>query len=262
MFAWEDGAVLRLLRDPNAHVQNGRQRAAMEAARASGVRVPAVLETVTVMGRPGLVMERVDGPDLLTVIARRPQQVFWVARVCGELQAQLHTVPAPENLPGLHEAIRQSIERAGQIPAPLAAFALDLLARLPEGDRLCHGDFHPGNVLLAADGPVIIDWTNAVRGHPDADLARTVLLLRLGEPPPGAPLALRLLALLGRRVLLAAHLRAYRRRRPVHPGRLARWEAVLAADRLTEEIAGETPALLRLLEQRRRTLGSVAAKPR
>lgn len=48
-------------------------------------------------------------------------------------------------------------------------------------------DFHPDNVLLAARGPVIIDWPDATRGQPLADVARTSLLLRLGGLPPGWP---------------------------------------------------------------------------
>src|SRR3546814_7594415 len=61
--------------------------------------------------------------------------------------------------------------------------ALPILDALPDGDRLCHGDYHPGNVIETAGGPVVIDWPAVTRGHPDADYARTLLLLRLGEPP-------------------------------------------------------------------------------
>ena len=53
----------------------------------------------------------------------------------------------------------------------------ELHARLhripPEGDRLVHLDLHPGNVLLARRGPVVIDWTNASGGDPALDVALT-----------------------------------------------------------------------------------------
>jgi aminoglycoside phosphotransferase (APT) family kinase protein len=42
--------------------------------------------------------------------------------------------------------------------------------------RLVHFDLHPANVLLGPDGPVLIDWTNARAGDPDADLALTWLI--------------------------------------------------------------------------------------
>ena len=28
---------------------------------------------------------------------------------------------------------------------------------------LCHGDIHPGNVIMTADGPRLIDWTFSIR---------------------------------------------------------------------------------------------------
>jgi len=33
------------------------------------------------------------------------------------------------------------------------------IADLPTGLSTCHGDFHPGNVLLGKTGPMLIDWT-------------------------------------------------------------------------------------------------------
>jgi aminoglycoside phosphotransferase (APT) family kinase protein len=52
------------------------------------------------------------------------------------------------------------------------------LARRPHGEAVCHGDLHPGNVIMSPQGPVIIDWIDASRGDPLADVARSVLLLR------------------------------------------------------------------------------------
>ena len=45
-----------------------------------------------------------------------------------------------------------------------------------DGARLVHFDLHPDNVLLGPDGPVLIDWTNAHAGDPDADVALTWLI--------------------------------------------------------------------------------------
>jgi Ser/Thr protein kinase RdoA (MazF antagonist) len=38
------------------------------------------------------------------------------------------------------------------------------LPRLQQpGDGLCHGDIHPDNVIMTADGPRLIDWTFSIR---------------------------------------------------------------------------------------------------
>ena len=52
------------------------------------------------------------------------------------------------------------------------------LAAMPEGDRLCHGDFHPYNIMGPLGREVLIDWPNASQGDPTADVCRTYVLLR------------------------------------------------------------------------------------
>jgi RIO-like serine/threonine protein kinase len=35
-----------------------------------------------------------------------------------------------------------------------------------------HGDLHPGNVMLTATGPLVIDWTNAASRGADRHVRR------------------------------------------------------------------------------------------
>ena len=126
----------------------------MEYARASGYPVPAV-EEVSEDGSD-MVMERIDGTDMLVSLSRRPWTVGRQGRVLAELHSRLHEIPAPDWLP---------------------SFA----AR--EGDRLLHLDLHPLNVILSSRGPIVIDWTNARRGDPAVDVALTWVLIAAGEAP-------------------------------------------------------------------------------
>jgi len=254
MFAWGDGTILRLLRDPAAEWRNQMQAAAMRAAAASGLRVPAVVEMTTAMGRPGIVMERIPGTDLLTLIGRRPWTVFRAGRICGEVQAQMHEVQAPGALPPVREVLRRQIGGVEALPAELRRFALEVLDSLPDGDRLCHGDFHPGNIMMDGETPVVIDWTNVARGAPEADLARSRVILRLGKPPPGTSPVLLLMALVGRGLLVRWGLNAYASVRPVDWSLVKRWEVPVAAARFGDGIPGEERDLLRFLERERRRM--------
>jgi aminoglycoside phosphotransferase (APT) family kinase protein len=247
IYAWDQGTVLRLLRpgaDP-ARVQ--REEVAMRAADAGGVAVPRVFGTTTADGRPGLVMDRIDGPDLVALMGRRPWTVPRVARVVGQVQARMHDVVAPDNLPGLRDLVRSKIQTAPELPAELADFALATLDTLPDGDRLCHGDFHPGNVLMGRNGPAVIDWTDATRGEPAADLARTRLLLRQGAIPAHMPALVRGMQAFGRGAFFRLYQCAYARARPVDTDVVDRWEIVRVADRVKEGIDAEQPALLEQL---------------
>jgi aminoglycoside phosphotransferase (APT) family kinase protein len=246
IYAWEPGTVLRLFRNAPAAASIEHERVAMEAVRAIVPLVPAVLGVTEVLGRPGIIMERVDGPDLLSVIAKKPWAMWRAGRIAGEVHAQLHLVVAPLSIPSLRERGR-NLPDSPVVPANIAAWAQGEFDAMPDGDRLLHGDFHPGNVLMSAHGPVVIDWPNVTRGNPDADLGRSLLLLRLGEVPPGSPLVIRLGARVARSVIRASYLRAYRRLHEVDLAVVRRWETLRAVDRLHENIPGERDKLLAVI---------------
>lgn len=246
---WDDGRALRLLRPSIDPGQAGREAAAMRAAAAAGVDVPIVHGTTSVDGRAGLIMGRVDGPDLITLMGRRPWMVPRAARIVGTAQARIHAVAAPPELMSVHESVRFKIARAPALPPQLAEFALEVLETLPDGDCLCHGDLHPGNVLLGRDGPSVIDWVGAARGHPAADLARTRLLLEVGSVQEHMPALIRRLNAIGRGAFKRWYLRAYERERAVDAALVDRWEVVRAADRMMEDFPEERDTLLDLLQR-------------
>jgi aminoglycoside phosphotransferase (APT) family kinase protein len=250
VFLQHDGTVLKLMRKLSYEPRVRREAAALNTLRDHGHAAPAVLDMVTVENRPGLVIERLEGADLLTLLGRRPLSVLTAGRVMGEVHAAMHDCVAPAELPDLHDELRQRIQEAAPLPGDLRKAALRLLDELPRGDRLCHGDLHLGNVLGSWSAPVVIDWGDASRGDPTADVVRTALLHRIGELPPGASPMNRVLVTVGRRALVARYLATYRRRRPIDQRLFERWEIVRAAARLWEPIPSEHPRLLRLLEQR------------
>ena len=255
IFAWEDGTVLKLMRSPDAQQAVEWQERALRAALSAGVSVPAVHGTTTVDGRPGLIMVRIDGPDMLTLVGKKPWTIFEVATVLGQVHARMHEVRAPEELRNLKDALKGRIESSERVPGEVARQAVEALAGLPDGDRLCHGDFHPGNIIKTDGKPVVIDWTGVMRGDPAADVCRTDLMTRLGDLPPGSPRLLRALALVGRSILRTVYPRAYQRVRSMDKALIERWEVPVAANRLADGIEPERAKLLRILEERRAPSG-------
>jgi aminoglycoside phosphotransferase (APT) family kinase protein len=251
IFAWDDVTVLRLLRDPDAGVDAERELAALRAVRQSLPLVPEARGRVEVEGRPGVLMERIAADDLLAVLTRAPWRMSWGMRLLGEVHARLHAIAAPSELPPLREQIADRLARSPRVPPALAAYALDLLDALPDGESLCHGDFHPGNVLLTPRGPVVIDWGHAARGDAVGDLGRTSLMLRRGSLPPGTPTLIRAVAPFAVGAFGAGYRRAYLRVARADPARLRRWEIVRAVDRLVEGIPEEREGLLREIERSR-----------
>ena len=164
----------------------------------------------TILGGAFLVMERLAGRPLLD--ARR----LGVASVLVEMQLRLHALDA--------EVLLLALDREGQTPSaaggpPISRELVTFeshLARLerriargslhglekaivwfsdhrPMDERrrvICHGDFHPQNILMA-DGRVtgVIDWPNVIVADPAFDVASTRVVLDLvpvgllGVPP-------------------------------------------------------------------------------
>ena len=252
IFKWHTGTVIRLMRSPDVNQAVESEAAALKAAHDAGVSVLAPHDSVTVNGRPGLVMDNIDGLDLLTLIGTKPWHIWSVGITTGRLQAEMHEVTAPEGLPHLKEGLKRRIQTSDRVPPETAKVALDILADLTDGDRLCHGDFHPGNIMKTADRNVIIDWSNVAKGDPAADYARSQLMLQLGEPPPGSPFLIRTLAGVGKGVLLSAYRRGYRSHRAPDEELVRRWMVPVMANRLVDGIEEERSKLLKLLEARLR----------
>lgn len=247
IFAWEDGTVLRLYRERDAAAGMQREIDAMQAVRRVLPLVPEYRGAVEVMGRPGMIMERIDGPDYLTLIAQKPWLVWSIGGIIGDVHARLHDVIAPPEIESLVGRAHRRASGHPLVPPAMLVWAAGQLATLPDGDRLLHGDYHPANVLKSSRGPVVIDWPNVTRGNPDADMARTILMTRVGALPSGTPLVIRAGSRFARRLLLAAYVRGYRRHRPAEMATARRWVPVRAVDRLMENIPEEREQLLAIV---------------
>jgi aminoglycoside phosphotransferase (APT) family kinase protein len=150
----------------------------------------------------------------------------------------------------LRDRIERSIDRAVSLVGDgVRAAARGILRQLPDARRVCHGDFHPDNVILRNGGSVVIDWGPASAGHPAADVAWTVLLFRLAGTPPGTPLRLRVLVAIIRRAALRIYLRAYFRLTGFTWRDVKGWLGVVALLRLSDDIPEERASLLRLIER-------------
>jgi aminoglycoside phosphotransferase (APT) family kinase protein len=247
VYALDASTALRLARTAAQAPAIDREHAALVAAGGAGAPVPAVHDRVDVDGRPGLVLERLGSRNLLLELGERPWRVLGVSRTLGTLHAAVHSVVAPPEIPPVAEKLRERLA-SPLVPDALRERAIARLEDLPGGDSLCHGDFHPANVLVHPEGgSVVIDWTAATRGDPAADVARSHLIIRFGALTPDATPAVRAIARIGRRLLWNGYLRSYSRARPTTDrGAVRRWLPVLATARLAEDIEEERPKLLEL----------------
>jgi len=171
--AWGEGQIIKLWGTgaPEGWVEHlGKMERALYEA---GLPLPEVREIIEVDGRLGQVVdgrlgqvyERIEGDSLAEGLLETEVdagRIVRLAHIFAEVHAKIHTCSNIPELPSQREFLPAVIRRITFLPAELKEATLRAFDELPAGDRVCHGDFHPYNVLLSPKGPIVIDWNN---GH-------------------------------------------------------------------------------------------------
>ena len=234
VYAWGDDRVLKLYFPWMGREPIEREFRTTRTVRDLGLPVPAADELMEVEGRLGIVFERLRGPSLTKIAMGNPARLTEIAQTLAELHALMHSKSLPVGSYAQRDQIEYGIGAAGELTGEEKACMLARLGALPDGDAVCHGDFHIDNVILSDRGPVVIDWMTGSRGDPSADIARTELLFSTGGLPPGTPFAMRALLNSVRPLAYRSYLRSYSRLRPLSRDAIREWRPAIAAARLSE----------------------------
>jgi tRNA A-37 threonylcarbamoyl transferase component Bud32 len=139
VYALDDRRVLRRYRRAGADVTD--EARIMEHVRDHGFPIPQVFKA----HGTDMIMERLTGPTMGDALLAGGLALDAAADILAGLLERLHAIPA--------------------WPAPV------------DGSTVVHLDIHPENVVLTADGPILIDWANATYAPADLDTAFTALIL-------------------------------------------------------------------------------------
>lgn len=104
---------------------------------------------------------------------------------------------------------------------------------MPDSDRLCHGDFHPFNVMGKLGNAWIVDWPHAMRGDPAVDVCQSWLLM---QRPPGEQDAM-------------AYVEAYAIESGLRPNNILHWRAIVAGARLADDVPSEEEMLRKIVAE-------------
>lgn len=256
VFRWTRGTVLKLYREGWPLSLAKLEVKGARTARSCGLHVPAVRNFVEYSGRIGLVYDECEASSLLHTLAAKPWTLWGSAQMFARLHESIHA-RTTENLESQRARLERKIREGFGLRSREKAELLQRLYQLPEGENLCHGDFHPDNVLMGTDGPIIVDWADACRGNPWADVAQTSLLFRVSKLPPGTPNAW--LVAVGRGLFHWLYLHYYAQNRNDERWQFSAWLPVVAAARLADGPAVERHGTLALI--RRYLRGSERVRP-
>ena len=192
----------------------------------TGVRVPHIEEVAKVDGKWAIVMEYVEGKTLARIIEEEPDNQNAHFERFVDAQLAMHTYTA-ERLRHHTDKMRAKIDKCGLDAT--ARYELHMrLNGLPRHNKLCHGDFTPGNIIITPQDEVcIIDWAHATQGNASADAARTYLRF----------------ALAGNRGQGNAYLDLFCKKSDTARQYVEKWMAIVAASQLVKRKPEETEIL-------------------
>jgi aminoglycoside phosphotransferase (APT) family kinase protein len=228
------GAVVKVPAPSTPEDWIGYEASYAEAVRAAGAPAPRLLGIEQIAGRTASIWERVEAESMWQRVVDRPDCGAALGRLLADVQRALFELVPPVTLPRQRDRLVSKIRWASATVDPSLERALELLPPQPSTPRLCHGDLHPSNVLLGRDGPVIVDWFDASRGDPIADVARSSLTLLSDGADPPRHLPGSDIATLGG--LTNAYLARLREHFEIDHDLLARWQAINAVARMAEGV--------------------------
>lgn len=236
------GKILKLFKEG---ISAETCRREFENTRAAGAllgNVPRAFEEITLNGRPGIVYEKVIGTNMLDHMLSH----IWTIRSQSVNLAEYHAGIQKEvqaEMPSVKAKLGRDILAATFLTAEEKDKVLSRMQTLPDGNRLCHFDFHPGNIIFAEGGPVIIDWMTACKGDPAADAARTRMMLKYGLVPRASKWV-QAAAHAVQSYIYRIYSKHYLKITGIKKADVQKWELPIAAARLHEWISEEEKTAL------------------
>lgn len=242
--AWAAPLILRVYPGDDDAEKAEREAAIQRFVADQGYPAPRPLLLETDerhLGRPFMIMERSAGLPLLERVAGNPIASLRAADTLADAQVALHRLPVegcplPSDGPLIERylsdlsaaATRFGLTLTGEMQQGFAWLKSNKDIVIEEETSLCHGDFHPLNLLVDDEGGLaLIDWPGAMLGDRHYDVANSLIILRTAPIDPGT-LFERFLAFIGRGLFARLYVRRYRSQLPVDNERLRYWEAARA----------------------------------
>jgi len=209
------------------------------------IKLAKYIDFKLIDNQPAMIMERIDGRSLLAEVLRRPLSISAVLDSFIEAQREIHSKHT-DQLPNEKTRFRGQLSRSGLDQSTREKIE-SLVDQLPDGNSVCHGDFHFGNIISTPNGLYTIDWMNSYGGNPIGDIFRSYLMLK----SPFNPLPIRgirkFLFMTFKAIVAGLYIRKSLRATRLMKGEKSVWLTIMAAVRLCDNVPDEREWLERLI---------------
>lgn len=181
LFEWGNDQILKLYGPETPKDVVKQMKAREDWLYELGLPVPKLGELLEIEDSFGQIYEKIDGISMgeqLISFQEDEQKIDDLATSFAEVHFQIHSCSADQmNMHHQKEFFPALIERIDILSPELKETLITKIKELPSGTQICHGDFHPFNLVMSSRGPIVIDWNNSHAGNPLEDVARSRLIL-------------------------------------------------------------------------------------
>lgn len=188
--------------------------------------VPKNYEVLNINNQMAIKMDYIKGISLFECISKNPENIMVYMESMVKLHKKIHTKKATVPL-SLKGRLRNKIVDNKELSVTAKEKILDILTRLPDGNELCHGDFHGYNIMVDDDKYWIIDWVDSTYGCAEGDVCRTYMMYMLHAPEQGE-----------------IYLDLYCKDTGTEKEKILEWLPVIATARLSENIPNEKEKII------------------
>lgn len=176
---YRDGNVAIKVFDEEYSTANILNEALNQARVAeTGLSIPGLLEVSKINGKWAILTDFIEGKTLENLMREFPEKHNEHMELFVNIQNEILSKRAPL-LNKLKDKIQRKISET-DLDATTRYELYTRLESMPKHNKVCHGDFNPGNIIISPDGTsYIIDWSHVTQGNAAADAAETYLLFHL-----------------------------------------------------------------------------------
>ncbi|HDR7517671.1 aminoglycoside phosphotransferase family protein [Bacillus mobilis] len=172
-----DSKVVKLFNEYLPDTESINEAKKQKYAYSCGLPVPNVFEVTKIQNRQAIIMEYIKGNSIGDLLLNNLNEAEHYINICVNEQKKIHSIRMnTDEIESMRERLERQIKSVYKLDEKQKGNILNKLHSIKFEPRLCHGDFHPFNLILSNKSVNIIDWVDASSGDIRADVFRTYLL--------------------------------------------------------------------------------------
>ncbi|MCC2338981.1 aminoglycoside phosphotransferase family protein [Bacillus tropicus] len=172
-----DNKIVKLFKEYLPDTESMNEAKKQKYAYSCGLPVPNVFEVTKIQNRQAIIMEYVKGENIGDLLLNNLNEAARYIGLCVNEQKKIHAIRVnTDGMELMGQRLERQIKSGYKLDEKQKGNILNRLHSIKFEPRLCHGDFHPFNLILSKKNVNIIDWVDASSGDIRADVFRTYLL--------------------------------------------------------------------------------------